>query len=245
MSSDLHQRAGIERAMTPHNGFDAYAEDYDATLAHGLSVSGEDKDYFSQGRIAWLARSLGSEQSPGAVMDFGCGTGSATPYFFDLLGAQSVIGIDTSARSLDVARRNHLGRQSRFVLMDDYVPDEAIDLAFCNGVFHHIPVNDRGVVVDYIYRSLKPGGWFAMWENNPWNPGTRYVMSRIPFDRDAITLTANVARRLVQAGKFEVVRTDFLFIFPRVLRRLRGIEPHISRWPIGAQYQVLCRKPLG
>jgi len=231
--------------MTIDNGFDAYAEDYDATLAHGLSVSGEDKDYFARGRIAWLARSLGSEQSPTAVMDFGCGTGSAAPYFFDLLGAQSVIGIDTSARSLDMARLNHLGRQSRFLLMDDYVPEEAIDLAFCNGVFHHIPVNERGGVVDYIYRSLKPGGWFAMWENNPWNPGTRYVMSRLPFDRDAVTLTANVARRLVRAGKFEVVRTDFLFIFPRVLRRLRGIEPHISRWPIGAQYQVLCRKPQG
>ena len=77
-------------------------------------------------------------------MDFGCGTGSASPYFFDLLGAQSVIGIDTSARSLDVARRNHIGRQSRFSLMDDYLPEEAIDLAFCNGVFHHIPVEERG-----------------------------------------------------------------------------------------------------
>jgi SAM-dependent methyltransferase len=231
--------------MTHDNAFDEYAEDYDATLAHGLSVSGEDRDYFAQGRIAWLARSLGNEQRPASIMDFGCGTGSAFPYFFDLLEAQSVIGIDVSARSLDVARQSQIGCESRFFLMDEYVPEGAIDLAFCNGVFHHIPVNERGGVIDYIYRSLKPGGWFAMWENNPWNPGTRYVMSRLPFDRDAVTLTPNVARRLVRAGKFEVERTDFLFIFPRVLRWLRGIESHISHWPIGAQYQILCRKPRG
>jgi hypothetical protein len=24
--------------------------------------------------------------------------------------------------------------------------------------------------VDYVYRSLRPGGLFAFWENNPWNP---------------------------------------------------------------------------
>jgi SAM-dependent methyltransferase len=231
--------------MTRNTSFDEYAEDYDAALSRGLSVSGEDKDYFAQGRIAWLAQSLSNEPKPASIMDFGCGTGSAFPYFFNLLRAQSVIGIDTSARSLEVASRNHAGRQSRFSLMDDYLPEGAIDLAFCNGVFHHIPVNERAAVADYIYRSLKPGGWFAMWENNPWNPGTRYVMSRCPFDKDAVTLTPNAARRLLRRGKFEVLRTDFLFIFPRALRWLRGIEPHISRWPFGAQYQILCRKPRG
>ena len=44
--------------MTRNTSFDVYAEDYDAALSQGLSVSGEDKDYFAQGRIAWLARSL-------------------------------------------------------------------------------------------------------------------------------------------------------------------------------------------
>ena len=36
--------------MSPH--FDKYADDYDAALAEGLSVSGEDKDYFARGRVA-------------------------------------------------------------------------------------------------------------------------------------------------------------------------------------------------
>ena len=68
-------------------------------------------------------------------------------------------------------------------------------------------------------------------------------MNRIPFDRDAVTLTRGQARQLLRAGGFDLLRTDFLFIFPRVLRWFRGLEPFMSRWPLGAQYQVLARKP--
>ena len=85
--------------------FDAYAADYDAALAQGLAVSGEDKMYFAHGRLAWLAtclRRLGEQ--PATVMDYGCGIGSATPAFFESLGVTAVVGTDISPRSLDVAR---------------------------------------------------------------------------------------------------------------------------------------------
>jgi SAM-dependent methyltransferase len=223
--------------------FDEYSHDYDAALAQGLSASGEDKDYFARGRISWLKKcllELGEESR--SVMDFGCGTGSATRYLLDLPGVESLLGVDTSAQSLEVARRNFGSSQTAFALFGDYEPTEQLDMAFSNGVFHHIAPDERSMTVNYIQRSLRPGGLFAFWENNPWNPGTRYVMSRIPFDRDAITLTHREAKHLLQQGGFEILRTDFQFIFPRVLRSLRAIEPHLSRLPLGAQYQVLCRK---
>jgi len=37
-----------------HETFEMSTMDYEAALARGLSVSGEDKDYFAQGRITWL-----------------------------------------------------------------------------------------------------------------------------------------------------------------------------------------------
>lgn len=98
-------------------------------------------------------------------------------------------------------------------------------------------------MVNYIYRSLRQGGLFALWENNPWNPGTRYIMSRCPLDKDAITLAPPEVRHLLRTEGFEVLKTDFLFIFPRALRRLRWIEPLLARFPIGGQYQVLARRP--
>jgi SAM-dependent methyltransferase len=226
--------------------FDKYAKDYDLALAEGLSISGEDKNYFARGRIAWLAnclRQLGEE--PRSALDFGCGTGCATRYLFDLIGVESVLGLDVSERSLDMARRNCGSEQTQFLLFNQYQPSEQIDLVYCNGVFHHIPVSARVNAVNYIYRLLRAGGLFAFWENNPWNPGTRYVMSRIPFDRDAVTMTAPETRRLLKGCHFQVLRTDFLFIFPRALSWCRRVEPLFAHLPLGAQYLVLCRKTLG
>jgi SAM-dependent methyltransferase len=224
--------------------FDAYAEDYDVALARGISVSGERKDYFAQRRIEWLRDCLNHFSAPvTALMDFGCGTGSSSPLFFNILGVETFLGMDQSSKSLEVARKAHGSDRAQFLLFDEYQPGSQLDLVFCNGVFHHIPPADRPPAIEYVLRSLRPGGLFAFWENNPWNPGTRYVMSRIPFDRDAMTLSPLEARQLLRVCGFEILRTDFLFIFPNILRWCRWLEPLCSRLPLGAQYQVLCRKP--
>ena len=97
--------------------------------------------------------------------------------------------------------------------------------------------------IRFIASCLRPNGFFALWENNPWNPGARLVMSRIPFDRDAIMLSAREARKLITAAGLQVIRTDYRFIFPRFLSALRPIEELAVRLPLGAQYQVLCQKP--
>jgi hypothetical protein len=59
---------------------------------------------------------------------------------------------------------------------------------------------------------------------------------------DAFLLAPPEARRLLRECGFEVLRTDYRFIFPRALRALRKIEDLIHRAPLGTQYQVLCRK---
>ena len=221
--------------------FDHY--EYDSALAQGLSVSGEDKEYFARGRISWLARcleQLGSK--PTSIMDYGCGTGSAAPIFVEHLRAATVIGVDASSRLLNIASSRYTSSKIVFRSFRDYKPRQEMDLVFCNGVFHHIVPDERADALQYISRSLKSGGVLAFWENNPWNPGTRYVMSRIPFDRDAIPLTHLAARRLLMEGGLEVLRTDFMFIFPKALRWFRGVESVLSSLPLGAQYQVLCRK---
>jgi SAM-dependent methyltransferase len=225
-------------------GFDAYASQYDAALAEGLSVSGETKDYFAQGRVDHLAGRLQELRfRPGSILDFGCGTGTNTPFLLNLDGVSSLLGVDISESSLNIARRLIPDKRAAFSPLDQYRPDGRFDLVFTNGVFHHIPLAERSAAIDYILRALRPGGLLAFWENNPWNPGTRYVMSRVPFDRDAITFSSHEAEGLIRAGGFEVLRTDFLFIFPKMLGFLRSLEPTLVRLPLGAQYQLLCRKP--
>lgn len=226
--------------------FDRYAEEYDSALAKGISVSGEDKNFFAKGRIAWTAQYVGKRIAPDAplaVLDYGCGTGSATPFLLSELGADRVVGVDISAASIRVAVRDHADPRAAYHTLDGYEPSGEMDGAFTNGTFHHIPIDDRPGAMEYIYRSLKPGAWFALWENNWLSPATRYVMSRCPFDSDAIPLTPRTAHTMIlDHGGFEIIRTDFLFIFPNFLKFLRPLEPKLSGLPLGTQYQVLCRK---
>jgi SAM-dependent methyltransferase len=223
--------------------FDQYARSYDDALGQGLAVSGEGREYFARRRVEFLGACLDQRGAQmRTVQDYGCGTGGTTPLLRERLRAGHVFGIDTSAESVAVARERHGAIGVRFLTTREYQPGGECDLVYCNGIFHHIPPLQRPAALAAVHRALRPEGYFALWENNPWNPGTRYVMSRIAFDRDAVTLTVLKAHRMVTAAGFRVLRTDFLFIFPRVLRWLRSIEPLVSRLPLGAQYQVLCKR---
>lgn len=226
--------------------FDEFANDYDAELNKGLSLTGESKDYFASGRMRWLFRKFEKRGfAPQAALDFGCGTGSSTPYFFDILGADSLAGIDPSEDSLALARAEYGDRPVEFCTTVNFSGSGSIDLAFCNGVFHHIPIAEREAAAKFVFDSLRPGGLFAFWENNAWNPATRYVMSKVPFDRDAILLFPHGARKLLRHAGFDILGTDYLFIFPSKLAALRPIERWVSKLPLGGQYLVLARKPGG
>jgi SAM-dependent methyltransferase len=229
------------------------------------------------------------------VLDFGCGDGATTPLLVSALRAEAAVGVDVSAKALEIARKNcaawvagdtrgeplakSVGRkhlagnapgeplaqnargkpQIRYQSVEEFrarlrqtaqggARDHAgrgmageFDLAYCNGVFHHIAPGQRLEALALIHGALRGGGLFSFWENNPWSLATRYVMSRCAFDRDAILLSPPEARALLRRGGFQILRTDFRFIFPRVLRALRPIEDAVHRVPFGAQYKVLCR----
>jgi SAM-dependent methyltransferase len=222
--------------------FDGFAEDYDELLGRGLRLSGEGKEYFAEGRMRHLRRVLADRGlGCGKALDFGCGTGTATPYFFGVLGAERLVGVDPSERSLQQARARWGGEKLAFATTADE-GEEDFDLAFCNGVFHHIPPEDRAEALRWIWRRLRPGGCFAFWENNPWNPLTRLAMARVPFDADAVLVWPSEARRLLRENGFEVLGTDYVFFFPRFLASLRPLEPRLAWLPLGGQYLVLARK---
>jgi SAM-dependent methyltransferase len=229
--------------MKESAAFDACAWSYDAALNRGISVSGESKEYFIRRRVEWLASRLRQQAwRPRHVLDYGCGTGASAHELLGRLRAASVTGVDVSSESIDVARCHFARNNVQFRTLDEWQPAGEHDLAYCNGVFHHIEPDYRGAALARISRALSAGGYFAFWENNPWNPGTRFVMRRIPFDRDAQTLSAGHARKLLDDAGFDIIGTDFLFLFPRALSVLRPLEPRLTRVPAGAQYMVLCRK---
>ena len=223
--------------------FDQYAAAYEDALSNALQPSGEGREYFAEGRVAWLKRCLDELKLPAnSLLDFGCGDGATTPLLLRTLNAQSALGVDVSAKSLEIARKEHGSDQIDFESIAEFQPSGQMDLAYCNGVFHHIVPTQRAKALSLVQGALRGGGLFSFWENNPWSLATRYVMSRCAFDCDAIMLSPPGARALLKEGSFEILRTDFRFIFPKSLRALRRLEDWIYRVPLGTQYQILCRK---
>jgi ubiquinone/menaquinone biosynthesis C-methylase UbiE len=174
------------------------------------------------------------------ILDFGCGLGYASQRLRQMFPTAEITGADTSQNALDAARQKHGGPGVRFISVEELQQDAArYDLCHVNGVFHHIQPAERPQALGLIHRALRPGGRLALFENNPWNFGARMVMARIPFDRDAQMLSPLATAELLRRNGFNVVRTDSLFFFPRVLKTLRFSEPFLGWTRLGAQYLVL------
>ena len=181
--------------------FDLSAE-YSQMLNQGIRLSGEDQEFFIQGRIQSLSLRLPADFRPRRILDFGCGIGTATRRLGEKFSAAAIVGVDTSESALEYGTGHYGSNRVHFRKLTELPGEDEFDLCYVNGVFHHIEPENRTGAVEAIYSALRPGGYLALFENNPWNPGTRLVMSRIPFDRNAIPLSIPEARRLVRTGGF-------------------------------------------
>lgn len=226
------------------NEFDHLADNYKESISPWVRITGENIEFYAQSRIKWVARQL-KEMGvhPRKIMDFGCGVGLATPFLLEEFGIDShIVGVDVSPDSLEIAKSKYSSQNISFQSLDHYTQDQSVDLVYCNGVFHHIPLNERDGAVHYVCASLRPGGFFALWENNPWNPIAKYNMTHAEIDRNAIPINPPDGKKLVTANGLQLLKMQYYFIFPAFLKFLRPLEPLVSQVPLGAQYVVLSRK---
>src|SRR5687767_1057525 len=113
--------------------FDAFAGDYESALEQGIRLSGEDSTYFARTRVEWVARRLEEHGvQPRNLLDFGCGTGSTTPFLLGMPGADRLVGVDVSPELLRRAEQDHGSAAASFRSPDAGAPSE-VDVAYTNG----------------------------------------------------------------------------------------------------------------
>jgi|SoiMethySBSTD1v2_1073268.scaffolds.fasta_scaffold12717_6 SAM-dependent methyltransferase len=227
-----------------NNQFDTIAPSYRQSILPWMKITGESLEFYARCRIQWTSRKLKAQGiRPKRIMDFGCGVGGAIPFLQEEFGASTeIIGVDVSRNSLELAASKYASDRVTFEYLDHHSPKQNLDLVYCNGVFHHLHGSERDVAAKYVRDCLRPDGYFALWENNPWNPLMRYNMSHAEIDKDAEPIPAISGRKIVTRNGFDLISTEHLFIFPALLGFLRPLESLARSIPIGAQYVLFSRK---
>lgn len=229
--------------------FDKHASNYNAGIDNPLkNLSAAGQEDFWKIKIELLLERLPGKwkEQPLSVLDYGCGACD----FLDMLQTDrpswTVSGCDVSAKMLEEAARKFEGRswleRIKAVSPEEQLPAESFDLITAVCVFHHIPPEEWASSVKKILSALKPGGMFFMFEHNPWNPLTSYIVKNSPIDENATLLSSNTAKRLFRDAGFSNISCDYFLFVPPRFKFLQIFEKFLCRVPTGGQYAVYGTK---
>ena len=217
--------------------FDQHADGYQQAVDQAAGVSVEQlAGEKARVILKTLADCVGDPKQL-RVLDIGCGIGLIDR---DLgRGVAELCGVDTSLRSLELARARAPG--TRFIHYDgERLPFDysSFDAVFASCVLHHVPPAARGTFMAEMLRPLRPKGAVILIEHNPLNPVTQRTVSRCAFDADAVLLRCGESMRLIASAGATVAGRRYVGFSPLRNALVEWAEGVVGWLPIGAQYSV-------
>lgn len=224
--------------------FDEYANDYRNIHTENVKLTGADSFYFAEHKVRQLKDQ--GENGSFSLLDVGCGDGAIECYLQKILPQCIATGIDISEQSILAATDKNIPQTNFLLFNGKEIPfaDNCFDVVFIAAVLHHIEFSLHQKLINEMYRVLKPGGRLYLFEHNPLNPLTRYLVKTCPFDKDARLLSFGYAKQLLIRANFSKVKIKFILFFPRkgILSNLIFMEKILGWLPIGGQYFYKCIK---
>ncbi|MCA9016219.1 MAG: trans-aconitate 2-methyltransferase [Planctomycetaceae bacterium] len=183
-------------------------------------------------------------ESPGRIVDVGCGPGNSTAVLVSRFPEAELSGLDSSLDMLKTARASNAKVNWFQADVISWEPEEKYDLIFSNAVLQWVP--DHATVFPRLMRFLNPGGALAVQLPAHYaSPLHRCVVevSALPEWREA---TANARQRLVSesrwfyydllaplATKIDLWETEYMHIMENVEAILEwfrgtGLRPYLE-----------------
>jgi len=225
--------------------FDDYSTTYRDDIRSAVAFSGQDVDFFTHVKVDDMEASVESMLGPIdrlKVLDVGCGIGETDRLLIPKV--KELHGVDVSAGSIEQAKiDNPEGRYQTYDGGRLPYEDNEFDFAFAICVFHHVPPAQWGQLASEMKRVVRPDGLVGIYEHNPWNPMTRWVVNRCEFDHDAVLLSSVKTRSLFGEAGIAVVDPHHILFFPVRSHWARRVERSLQWIPLGAQYAVWGQVP--
>jgi SAM-dependent methyltransferase len=218
--------------------FNQSKHDYHHTIERSIAFVGKGLDFFTEVKADCLrkvvARIFTGVTAP-RMLDIGCGHGLIHPYLrafgFEIVGAEVATEVLSLARAANpgVAYVGYDGQRLPFRA-------QSFDLALAVCVLHHVAPAQWREFLQEMRRVLRPGGLAVVFEHNPLNPLTRYVVASNSIDVDANLLSARMLRELMRQAGFETPRTRNILFTPFAHPGFRWLDDRLGWIPFGAQY---------
>ena len=110
--------------------------------------------------------------------------------------------VEASSKMVELAKKNN--PQVSYQPYDGVTlpyEDNSFSIAFTICVMHHVPPKQWASFIGEMSRVVKPGGMVVVFEHNPINPVTSYIVKHHPFDKNAVMLKNREVQTLMKNPK--------------------------------------------
>jgi SAM-dependent methyltransferase len=219
--------------------FDDYADNYEELAIENVNFFSRDDSYFARSKIHLVKKYI--QREPNKILEYGAGIGRNLRFLIECFQRSEIWACDISEKSLKKINTNYPTVNTFLLRGGISLTTSVYDLVFIAGVYHHIEPFSRRAVTAQIVNLMGERGELFVFEHNPYNPVTRRLVDRCPYDEDAVLLKPFELRKLLIAAGLYIQKTKYYLFFPPVLR-LGKLEILLSAIPLGGQYFVKAIK---
>ncbi len=224
----------------PKQEFDKYNAHYDSQIEESLAFSGQEHDFYLKlkaDHLLNLIQTKFEKKSEIDVLDIGCGHGLMHKF---LISPEINLSASDPASSV-IKEAIRLNPDVDYQANDGHTlnyADNSFDVAFTVCVMHHVVPEQWHDFLKEMKRVIKPSGLLVVYEHNPYNPMTLYIVKTCPIDANAVLLKSTKLRALMKSVGLIKTSNEYIIFFPAQNENFRKIEKMLTWLPLGAQYCV-------